>query len=208
MTLPTDWGWITNHAKASGKTTALIAATKSINGILVCNNQQQADQITREHGIQTMSMHTINNRGLRKPFLFEPEVVGYFCALYENHISAQTQELAKTENQLGRMTASRDTAVRALEDRLDCRGGPGTTKPACGACITCLHRVIEAQERAIEIARKQGECSLFCRMPPREIMRLSLEKQREWREARREQYPDGVPCDCWKANMNAALLPK
>lgn len=30
-----------------------------------------------------------------------------------------------------------------MNDPYDCHGGPGTTEPACGACITCLNRVIE-----------------------------------------------------------------
>jgi hypothetical protein len=32
----------------------------------------------------------------------------------------------------------------------DCHGGLGTTEPACGACVTCLHRVIEQQDQRIK----------------------------------------------------------
>lgn len=32
----------------------------------------------------------------------------------------------------------------------DCHGGPGTTEPACGACVTCLHRVIEEKDARIQ----------------------------------------------------------
>ena len=32
----------------------------------------------------------------------------------------------------------------------DCHGGPGTTEPECGACITCLHRVIEQKDERIK----------------------------------------------------------
>lgn len=32
----------------------------------------------------------------------------------------------------------------------DCHRGPGTTKPACGACVTCLHRVIEQKDQRIQ----------------------------------------------------------
>ncbi len=32
---------------------------------------------------------------------------------------------------------------RVQEQRFDCRGGPGHTKPACGACTTCLLAEIE-----------------------------------------------------------------
>jgi len=65
---------------------------------------------------------------------------------------------------------------------------------------------IEELKAAVEIARKKGECHPFCRMPPREIMKLNDEGQRAWREERRAKYPDGrYPCDCWKAEMEAAL---
>jgi len=201
---PTDWSWLTNHAKASGKTTALVAAAKAINGILVCFNQREADRVTREHGIRTMSMQSIG-RGLREPFLFEPEAVGCLYSDYESELARKDVVLQQALGDVSTLSRKLELEIHVSNSRSDCRGGPGTTNPACGACITCLHRVIEAQERAIEIARKQGCCDQFCRMPPREVMKLSPEKQLEWRAARREKYPDGVPCDCWKANMNAAL---
>ena len=207
MSPPTNWSWLTNHAKASGKTTALVAATKAINGILVCFNQQEADRVAREHGIRTMSMHSIG-RGLREPFLFEPEAVGCLYGDYESEMALRDAALQRALGDVSTLSRKLVLETHVSDSRSDCRGGPGTTTPACGACITCLHRVIEAQERAIEIARKQGECSPFCRMPPREIMKLPQKEQFAWREARREQYPDGVPCDCWKADMNAALPSK
>ena len=47
----------------------------------------------------------------------------------------------------------------------DCKGGPGTTEPACGACVTCLHRVIEAKDAHItrleEVAAKMANCARF-----------------------------------------------
>lgn len=43
-------------------------------------------------------------------------------------------------------------------DSYDCHGGPGSTEPACGACISCLHRIIENKDAQIaeanEYARK------------------------------------------------------
>lgn len=48
-------------------------------------------------------------------------------------------------------------------DPYDCHGGPGTTEPACGACITCLHRVIErltaAGDAVIDEIRYQRDWS-------------------------------------------------
>lgn len=39
----------------------------------------------------------------------------------------------------------------------DCKGGPGTTDPACGACITCLHRVIEEKDAHIKRLEEAGD---------------------------------------------------
>lgn len=39
----------------------------------------------------------------------------------------------------------------------DCHGGPGTTEPACGACVTCLHRVIESKDAEITRLKAAGE---------------------------------------------------
>lgn len=43
-------------------------------------------------------------------------------------------------------------------DPYNCHGGPGSTEPACGACISCLHRIIENKDAQIaeanEYARK------------------------------------------------------
>lgn len=205
--IPTNWGWVTNHAKATGKTTSLIAATKAINGILVCLNQRQADHLAREHGIRTMSMNSDSPRGLREPFLFEPEVVGILCGQYESRIASLMQENAEMGTMLRRTMAEREIASRLAEARLDCRGGPGATQPACGACVTCLHRDLEAYEKAIVIARSHGDCSPFCRMPPREIMKLSSKDPEyvAWKAERREHWPEGPPCDCWKSAMNAEL---
>jgi len=39
--------------------------------------------------------------------------------------------------------------IRAAIAAYDCHGGPGTTQEPCGACITCLHRVIEEKDKCI-----------------------------------------------------------
>lgn len=44
-----------------------------------------------------------------------------------------------------------------MSNPYDCHGGPGTTEPACGACITCLHRVIDDREHAIAGLRERVE---------------------------------------------------
>jgi len=57
---------------------------------------------------------------------------------------------------------------------------------------------LERTRAALEIARTKGDHSIFCRVPPPDIMRLSREEQKPWREAHKN-------CDCWKAQMETML---
>lgn len=65
-----------------------------------------------------------------------------------------------------------------------------------------LRYAIEELTEAVEIARKKGEHSTFCRIPPIEIMRLPREDPQvgNWRKAHRS-------CDCWKSEMEDVFLP-
>lgn len=60
----------------------------------------------------------------------------------------------------------RDEARRESEARFDCHAGPGTTEPACGACVTCLLRDIEAAHAERDEARAalrdaQDSCAIM-----------------------------------------------
>lgn len=59
----------------------------------------------------------------------------------------------------------------------DCKGGPGTTEPACGACVTCLHRVIEAKDAHIKQLEEVVE----------EVVEESdiYERRKIWRKAKK-----------------------
>ena len=39
----------------------------------------------------------------------------------------------------------------------DCHARPGTTEPGCGACITCLHRVLEGVEAERDKAQAERD---------------------------------------------------
>lgn len=69
-------------------------------------------------------------------------------------LEAQAERLAKMyARALSReLEAARPEGAAA---RYDCKGGPGTTAPACGGCVTCLHRVIEAGEVRAKRAEAQ-----------------------------------------------------
>ena len=51
----------------------------------------------------------------------------------------------------------RDEALAEAAKRYDCHGGPGTTEPACRACVTCLLRDLEALKQILQAwLDKQG----------------------------------------------------
>lgn len=52
--------------------------------------------------------------------------------------------------QLRAQTARAEKTERDAAARYDCKGGPGTATPACGGCVTCLHRVIEKAEAQVD----------------------------------------------------------
>lgn len=58
---------------------------------------------------------------------------------------------------------------------IDCHAGPGTTEPGCGACITCLHRVlqgVEAERDAAQAERDAAQAELA-------QLRQRLERERQ-----------------------------
>ena len=50
------------------------------------------------------------------------------------------------EAELVRLRAENERLRAESESRFDCHAGPGTTEPACGGCVTCLLRDLEAAE--------------------------------------------------------------
>lgn len=73
------------------------------------------------------------------------------------HVIGLAAELKAAQDQRDEANARAERAERAAkeiladlqhktaesESRYDCHGGPGTTEPACGACVSCLLRVEE-----------------------------------------------------------------
>lgn len=56
----------------------------------------------------------------------------------------------KLRRELVEMTRERNEAIAESARRYDCHGGPGTTEPACGACVSCLMRAIEPLEKDVK----------------------------------------------------------
>lgn len=70
------------------------------------------------------------------------------------------QLMQRHDAEAGRLVEARDRAERATREAvaraeryLDCHAGPGTTEPACEACLACLHRLVEADASAAASAR-------------------------------------------------------
>lgn len=59
------------------------------------------------------------------------------------------------EQRVGDLRKMYESAERDAAARYDCKGGPGTTAPACGGCVTCLHRVIEKAEADLREAHER-----------------------------------------------------
>ncbi len=69
-----------------------------------------------------------------------------------------------------------ESAERDAAARYDCKGGPGTTTPACGGCVTCLHRALELAD----FARKEAMAQMItmAREPERFDLVMHLHRQR------------------------------
>ena len=76
-------------------------------------------------------------------------------------------ELAEAAEENERLRAQLEAVTRERDERYDCRGGPGATTPACGGCVTCLHRVIEAvtRERDAKEREIQRLLNVVCDSP-------------------------------------------
>lgn len=98
-------------------------------------------------------------------------------------LEAARKELAISDETLATLQATYERAearVRELaaesERRYDCHAGPGTTEPACGACISCLTNVIATQET--ELASLRGYAAA----------EIDADARREAREERRRTF--------------------
>lgn len=63
-------------------------------------------------------------------------------------------------NEDARISSERDEALQRGEARFDCHGGPGTTKPSCEACVTCLLRRLEFMEKRAISAEEFNDAEL------------------------------------------------
>lgn len=63
-------------------------------------------------------------------------------------------------------TIARNEAQAEAARRYDCHGGPGTTEPACRACVTCLLRNLEAANDRATKAEAESALRYYCGNAP------------------------------------------
>lgn len=68
---------------------------------------------------------------------------------------AAAQRIAELDRMNLTLAGVVDDLKKQRDERFDCKGGPGTTTPACGGCATCLHRVIAGAEAERDALRAQ-----------------------------------------------------
>lgn len=66
--------WLSKGPRGSGRTAALVEATKEIDGTFVCVDHIQADRVHREHMVSVTVMSR-DPSGLSGPFIFDHEVI-------------------------------------------------------------------------------------------------------------------------------------
>ena len=83
-----DWSFVMNVARGTGKTTAMVAAAKSIGAVLVVRNQKEAERVGSAHGIEAIGYESrLKMYGIRNPVLFDPDAVACMCMEYERVIA-------------------------------------------------------------------------------------------------------------------------
>lgn len=111
----------------------------------------------------------------------------------------------KLRNDCADLRAKFLAAEQEAAQRYDCRGGPGTTEPACNACVTCLLRLLEHQN--------QRELHQAASRHSRQTQIAALQGGIRWYyRAVRESSPISrmaalQSCDAWD-QANPDLVPK
>lgn len=86
---------IIRSGRRYGRTTACIDLVKKIGGVLVCQNEQQAKQIKKDHGIKTVAVaRTDCLLGQNVPVVIDPFV-------YENELRSLLAKIADLKEAYG-----------------------------------------------------------------------------------------------------------
>ncbi len=103
-----DWIWLGQANRRQGKTSTMAAATKLLNGTLVCMSTAEANRVAREHDCVTMAVsESVEKlRGFTlAPFLFDPSAVMQICIEARMEITAAQQAQQSAEAETKRQVA-------------------------------------------------------------------------------------------------------
>lgn len=74
-----NWIDFMSFQRAIGTTTAMAAAIKACDGVLVCRNSDEAQRVAKQYGIKTASIQesTDRHRGTRHIYLPDPDALPF-----------------------------------------------------------------------------------------------------------------------------------
>lgn len=88
---------------------------------------------------ETEALELLKYTGQSQVVTMEPPTVRRLHAF----VLAQRDALLLAEQNVRELTKASEAMLVERDARFDCKGGPGTTTPACRGCVTCLHRELE-----------------------------------------------------------------
>lgn len=127
------WLTLLNNARRTGKTTAMIAATVHVKGLLVTSTEAEAETLRRHHGIAAVGIQHPEGLwrvmlGRNTPVLFDPDAVatiGLFYArqlaefgLERKKLMTENTHLHRTMEMAAHSQGEETAALRAEIDRL------------------------------------------------------------------------------------------
>ena len=103
----------------------------------LCNDRNPDRQAQVDHALQTAIELCVEARSYDPPLDHHQECPS--CATLRTELAGAQETLQEQREIVSRFT--------------DCHGGPGTTLPGCGVCLTCVLRENEALKQALAAAR-------------------------------------------------------
>jgi hypothetical protein len=129
-TMTEVWMALLTTARRTGKTTAMIAATAHVKGLLVTSTAAEAETLRRHHGIAAVGVQHPEElwalmKGRTTPVLFDPDAVatiGLFYARQLSEMGLERKKLMAENTQLHRIMEvaahSQGEETAALRDEI------------------------------------------------------------------------------------------
>lgn len=94
--------WLSIGPRGCGRTTVLIEAAKKIGATFVCGHKQQADDVKREHGIETICI-SANPMGTKGPYIFDHNAMLQIVLDYDRKLDESVTKLERRTEALERV---------------------------------------------------------------------------------------------------------